>query len=511
MPWSAEFIEALSLPYLEPCYLLETIQLTESTSTDFAQHLPPMRLGSVALDADVIPCITREGSSVTYGELTPGTWRRSYGQLTVAVGTTDVRLLCARGQAVQLRVGFTGWTSAQFQVVWVGVIRNVTYRAGSWSIECTEVCGSIQNRFADEADEQSLFYDLGSTTLSADFTAGVDPTVSVVGSSSWEGVPGDKYGLRVTPSGGGQSFVLLCDSLAGTVFTLGLLAEDRLGTTAEDAATGDEVTEVAYSEAHPIRIAARVLSSSGVTGLNGDDDVFPAEWGYGIRPAYLDRVDMDFFVDATGGDSRSWQLAVEAKQVDGLQWLEEWLQPGGFFLTLHQGAITVRAVRDDNSSPSLIAVDDSDIVEIVEYHSWDDSSPIEYRKSRAVSASGNNDYSIGESNIATRPTKAVRRRDLLAVIDTTDVVFWVEEVATRLGVFDTRVPERVVVEVAGWRAAVVSLGELVVFSTAYLTRRVAANSAFNGEFGLLVGGGCDWFGSSCRLELLFAMPTSELE
>lgn len=510
-------------------YLFETVALARSTDggATFGSNLEPLQLSSAPIrghPAKVV--IVREGCSVSYGRLTPGTWTRSSGGLTIAVlPGIDVRRLCTRGQGCQLRMGFKGWHHHQFQTVWVGTIRQVRWRSGRWAIECVDLPGSLQSRFGTGTENQNLFYGLATTELDANYTAG-DPDLTTNATSGWtfDSASMDSSGvlssfpfiqdggyiLRITPNTGSQ-FYLYASNFDNVDEFTGLVS-GRFGTTAADADAGNAVEEVAHSQAHPIRIAGRVLSSSGTSpalsggggtdpGLNGPDDVFPASWAYGLRPAYVDRDDMSAYVALTGGDTQLWTMLVPDRQADGYSWLARWLQPGGFFLSMHQGRITCRGVVSNRTTPGFVMLTDDDIVDIEEYQAWDDDSQVEYRGSRAVSSLQDESDQSQEAHIETRPTRTVVRRDQLAVYDL-DVAFWLAEITARLGIYDTRVPERVRVKLLGWRAGVASLGDVVRLNTSLLTRRTQGD-AFDGAAGLVVAGGPDWFGATTTLELLF--------
>lgn len=509
-------------------YLFETVGLVTSTAGfTFGSDLEPLQLCSAPIKghpAKVV--IVREGCSVSHGTLAPGTWTRTSGGLAIAVlPGVDVRRLTTRGQGCQLRIGFKGWTHHQFQTVWIGTIRQVRWRSGRWSIECVELAGSLQSRFGIGSSNQNLFHGLATTELDADYTAG-DPDLTTDATSGWtfdsaqidsagvlSSFPFTRDGgyiLRVTPNSGAK-FYLHASNFDGVDDFTGLV-NGRFGTTDADAAAGNTVEEVAHSQAHPIRIAARVLASSGTSpaldggagtegGVNGDDDLFPASWGYGFRPAFLDRADMSFFVGLTGGDSKLWTMLVPDQQQDGYRWLSQWLQPGGFFLCTHQGKLTCRAVVSNEQTPGFVHLTEHDIVDLEEYQAWDDDSQVEYRGSRAVSSLQDESTQAQEPNLETRPTRPTNRRDILPVYDL-DVDFWLDEITARLKVYDTRVPERVRVKLLGWRAGVASLGDVVRLTTSLLTRRTPGDE-FDGAPGLVVAGGPDWFGATTTLELLF--------
>ena len=502
MAWRGPFIEQLRRPLVAPVFLFESHQFVESTSGVFAGAKDPMALSSARIPGfHSRVCIELEGCSIVHPTLTPGAWNRSYGSLTIGVTPgVDVRRLCARGQAVTLSMGFSGWRRPHFETIWLGFVRGISNRAGQWQIECIDAPGGLQNRFSDQQDEQNLFYNLGHTTLSADYEVGVDTTIDVTASSSWEYGDDDGYLLYITPTTGDPYYVG-ADTL--TVLTFGTLNETpRFDTTPVDAVSGDRVDTIAYLVAHPIHIAARILASSGTASLNGVYDVYPASWGYGISRGHLDENDASWFASLTGGTNLTWQVLVDDPQSDAMGWLQGVLQQGGFFVSVHQGALTVRAVgtTETDITPGMVTLDHDQIASL-DYETWDSESPIEYRTSKAVGAStSETTATVSDATLSTRPSKANRRRDLLHVWDL-DTGAWTAEVSARLAVWDTTVPERMTIRTSNWAAAVASVGDYVAVTTTLVDRRSGAD--FLSTRGLMIGGGPDWFRGGCSIDVLF--------
>lgn len=498
MGWSPEFVDWLSSPVLEPAYLLESVVVGtfEVTST-------PLKYSSFELTG-YTHALTREGSGIDYGELTPGSWDRSYASLRIGLlPLFDPRAFITRGQVLQLRVGRLGWDISQFQTVFLGSVRNVHYRSGRWSIELVELAGALQNRFDSAADQQNLFYTLGRTTLAADFDPDLDTEIELTnaGTAGVAKETGGEYVVRITPSSGDPFYVSAATLSTNTLQTL---TNDRFNTTSVAALTGDTVEGIAYIEGHPCDVVNRILVSTGSVGQNSPADLLPAGWAYAIPKGLVADDDIAAFKSYTE-PTLDWDVKVDNGQPNALQWLHELLKPGGFFLSTHQGQLTCRAVLHDVglNTPGTISITDDDIVDIVSYETWDSASPVEYRNSRVLGALGTDGavYVYEETSIASRPTRARYRRDLAHVYANSDDD-WTEEVGDRLGPYDTRVPERITLELAGWRAAVASMGDLVAITTQFLTSRDSADPELSGRKVLVIGGGCDWFGSSVTLTLL---------
>src|SRR5262245_495808 len=242
-----------------PVFLFESHQFISSTTGVFAGAKDPMILSSAHIPGfHSRVCIQAEGCAIVHPSLTPGTWNRQYGSLTIGVTPgVDVRRLCTRGQAVTLSMGFAGWRRPHFETVWLGFIRGVRFTGDHWEIECIDAAGGLQNRFSDTQDEQNLFFNLGHTTLTADYEVGVDTTITVDDATSkgWEsGVDHDgEFLLYITPTTGDPYYVG-ADTLSpsGGDEEFGTLNETpRFDTTPVDAVTGDRGDAVAYLVAHP--------------------------------------------------------------------------------------------------------------------------------------------------------------------------------------------------------------------------------------------------------------------
>lgn len=515
MAWSDRFLRAIDAELIEPLYLLESVQIGtfDPTSTD-------LRLSSFDA-AGYLNCITREGSSVTYGELTPGSWARSYGTLNLGITAhTELRALIARGMAVQLRIGFAGWELDQFECVWLGVVRNLRWSTGAWVLECAELAGALQNRFDDTSSQQNLFYELPITTkLTADYDPSLDDPATgfeVDDSTGWQANNTGDYVARITPTGGNFYYAtassLASDTFTGTnggVFDSPLdSAKHPAVTTPEPASTNDQVEAIAWVQAHPINFANILLVSTG-TGDNGPQDLLPASWGWGIPYGLVDTDDCDAFkaLSSPSSGGTHWDFLVDHSQSDGMSWLTEQLRPGGFFLATFQGRLTCRAVLTNtgHKTPGWLSITDDDLMAI-DYECWDSTSQVEYRNVRVLGYNEADPAVFFETTLATRPTRTSRRRDLPQAFSLVSAG-WTDEVSKRLGKYDTRVPERLALTVRGWRAARASLGELVFLTTNYLDSRSSATAVdgdgrFDATASLVVGGGCDWFGSSTKLDVL---------
>lgn len=528
MGWGSRFLGWIAGDRLTPGYLLRSVKV----GTFNAAGGDSLKLSSFRATG-YRNIITAEGSAVSYGTLTPGTWTRTYGTLTLGV-TEDVRHDVTRGQVVQLSVGKLGWDLAWYEPVWLGVVRNVRYVDGHWTIECVELAGALQNRFSSEADEQNLFFNLPSSTkLTADYDPVVDDPTNGLFVADAQGLEHNNQGnycVRLTPSDGPEYYVtadtralLHLTGTAAGAFDSPIVGRRTPHVGTPVAAVSDDPAEaIAWIRAHPIYLALRVLCSTGTAtpgsqGTNGPDDLLPAEsWGYGIPYGLVDRDDALAFKELAEPESPApehWDFLVDHSQSDGVTWLAELLRPGGFFVSQHQGRLTVRAVVTPANvlTPGHVFLGDDDIAQGgLEYEAWDSSSPVEYRKVRVLAYLNADPFAVTEPNLASRPTRVSRRHDLLSAFSDVSAG-WTEEVASRLVRYDTRVPERLTVTTIGWAAAVASMGDIVLLSTGQIgSRDDVDDPAFRGTPCLMVGGGPDWFGSTCTLEMLHVSASGTL-
>lgn len=509
MSWNPRFVADLAADPLYPLFLLEG-QVVGA----FAPTTAPLMLSSFAVDG-YQNCLVREGSSIQHPTLEPGTWARTVGAMTLGITpNVDIRTTVARGQVVKFLVGFPGYDVSEFECVWLGSVRNLFFRDGLWQLSMTELAGALQNRFSSDTNEQNLFFDLpASTKLDGDYDPAIDTTVTVDAVTGWDPNNNGDYVLRITPTDSPVYYVfasslaaLTFSGAAADVFDSPLTDHDppTVGTAAI-ATDRDPVEAIAWIEAHPLDLVRKVLQSTGFA-TNGPDDDLPRSWSYGIPRDLVDRVDVQTFIDFT--TTEHWDVLVDHSQADAQSWLTEVLRPAGLFVSTHQGCLTARAVISytGRTTPGTVTISDDDLIEISEYQTWDDSSPVEYKTERVYAYNEADVSTFTEDHIATRPTRARRRRDLPWCFNSEgSSAAWTAEVANRLGPYDTRVPERIRVSVCGWRAAVASLGDIVFLTTAFLVPRTSLHGGhdpFEGTPCLLVGGGIDWFSGGGSLELL---------
>ncbi len=506
MAWDPAWTGRLAEETLYLRFLVESLPIGEVGAFE-----GDLRLASFEGASTYTHAIVVEHCRISHGTLQPGSWTRTYGSLEIGITPdVNVRPYTARGQVIALRVGLDGDELDAFERVWLGVVRNVRWDADHWVLEAAELPGALQSRFTSTASEAPLFFGLSSTTLNGAWATTDDP-LTVASGAGFErsSEAGDAYCLLVFPTTG-EPFFVLADGKTGNDFDT-LTLDDGSGllfsTSAVDADDGDTVQECAYTETHPIKVALRVLESSGIAGLRGEYDLLPDSWGYGISSEYIDEQDAEYFasVIAPSSGSTQWQMVVLEEQEDGLAWLTAWLSPGGFFLALRQGSLTVRGVR----SPYLqtgglwveaaVLTDDLIVPGTVYYDTYDPDSPTEYGTTRVIAPARSlgTGWAESEADISTRPVRSEMVRNLEADWDDN----WGEEVTSRLGPYDMRIPERLRVQLAGLSTAHVALGDFVRVSSAHVPTPRSRTDPPDRRW-LVVGGGPDWFRGVVDLELL---------
>ena len=282
-----------------------------------------------------------------------------------------------------------------------------------------------------------------------------------------------------------------------------------LGTIDTGANAGDDITLVGYLSGHPLEIVRKILHSTG-DGTNSYD-TYPQTWGYGIPYGYVDSDDIQTYIDASqaGAGGTSWQWAQVGPVDSGLSFLQSFLQPFGGFLAIRQGKITARcgfwtiaadAVRVDTE------ITDAEVMRVEEYSAYDFTHQLEYTKIRVTTATGYS-YSSATAEVATLPTGQYRDFDL------SDRVFSAEsdhrdEVIGRLFESQTRVPERLVLTLAGLARAALCVGDIVKLSTALIASREKGDEGFSGRDALGIEVSPDWIRGLVRVAL-WVYPAEE--
>jgi hypothetical protein len=503
MAWGSAFVEQLSRASVAPLYVLESIQI--------GLFLP----GQIAISSFLVegyaPVMALESSGVNYGRLKLPEGSMSFGSLTIGLtGEWDPRPDVRRGMAVQLRIGFDGWSLPEFETVFTGVVWNVSWTAGQWSIVVRDIFAGLDSRYIGlgaTLDDYALFGLVPTTTtLTADYTVG-DGSVSVTATSAFEREDGGSY-LLLVESDTTAPFYLKAPSSTATSFTV--TEADTFGTTRVSVLVADnaKVTEVAYIEQRPCIAAKSVLISTGTPGTHGPDDTLPEGWGFALPLHMVDASDISFFNTTIGpAFSRKWDI-FSLGQESPIRWLEGMLASGGYFLTQVQGRITIRGLAPPEklgTTPNHVTLTEGDIVEVVSYATYDDNLPVEYAGFRVTDA--NTDFS--ETLLQAVNTRPARNQaGATATHVWANGSDWRGAILDQLGPWYTRVSEILRLRLRGWRAGQMAAGDTCTVLQTLIRDRLGRPTG--DRLGLVLECHPNWFTATTDVVVAY-LPTSESE
>lgn len=497
MPWSDAFLHALRADRWEPIFLLESRPIGEFTAGRDLQ-LSSHRVAGY--DEAIDP--TR--SSISHGELQIPGFTRSATSVTIGL-TKDVRRRTTVGQTVVLRIGLPGWPVGEYQTVFAGVVRALRWSGGLWSLQLVDLAYGLQSRPVASTTDPRLFsaLDEATTDVSGTYTPPAS-TLNVTSTILFDAPSGgDPYLLLVTPDTGDEPFYLTATGKTATSFT-GVSGAALFNTTAVACGTTSTVQCCAYSDTHPLNTARRILVSTG-TGAHGDRDIFPATWGYAIPPDLVDGDDIRAQVAASSPASgaNDWAWVLSEPLDNGLDALQQFLAPGGFFVGERQGAITARAVIEPTALevPNTWRLRDG---QVEQYDAWD-GNVVEARKLRFRWGDGTTYTSGATEALDTYPARWLHDVEAPAVWENTGA--WGTSLDSRLRPYLLRRGERLTVRAAGLRLAAAAVGDCLELTTDQVTSRYQAEGwPFRARRTLVVGGGPDWFRGSVRLTVLAHVP-----
>lgn len=391
-----------------------------------------------------------------------------------------------RGMLLELRMGWAGWELADFQTVAIGQLKQITGPGPVWSVEVWDLWAALESRITFAAGEHGLFYSvMGSTTVATSAYAAGGGTLTVASTSGFERETGGKYIVRVAADDG-TSYYLISTGSTGTTFTINPTA-GQFETTADAAAIGNVVEEVAYLSGHPRDIYRRVLASTGA-GSNGSYDDYPKSWGYAIPDAYLDHQDLARFSQVIAS-ARVWDLIAPMDQFDlagdatgevasGWSWLQERFAVAGVWPVVHEGQLSLRAAQDITSQgihKSGEVITDDDIIEVLSQEIWADGHPVEYA-SIAITYVGGSSSETGDT-LGTLPCVAQIRVNGIDS-ETVSLNFFeqnsADDVKARCKLWQVRVPERLVVMLRGLHWMRLVPGDVVDYEGSRTTSRKGA-------------------------------------
>ena len=401
--------------------------------------------------------------------IAPPDFRTSWGTFSFTVAQPlRTGSVISRGQLCVVEAGGVDWSPQDFEPVAIGQVWSIRGDAHSITVECRDVLASLTTRITQSNVDARLFSELGTTTLSSGYSPG-DATMSLTSVTGFEFETGGTGLVQVEDNQGELSFVSFT-GISGNDLTG--LTHSLLDTTSANAGSGNTVRCVAYIPDHPIDVALKLLLSTGA-GTNGPLDTLPDSWGYALPEAMVDTLvsQKHKFHSQPLTGSTSWEAYSLEPQEDGIAWIRDSLQLGGWVMVVRQGRIAIRAIPDHTGGPvgsplgyqSTIELDNSDLLEGVlpEVEWYDQGYDREWRQVRLATVSTTGTRS---EKLQTMPAGALVEIDISAYLHDNESA-WITSLGRRLAPWYLRVPERITLEVTCGQAAQVAAGDTVRITT----------------------------------------------
>lgn len=517
MAWSPAFQAWLDSDLRYPVFVVDKLQnwwFDASKRTGAGRF----RVSSHPLDnSSYLPVLVPRQSSFTSGALQYRTWRRGYDSLIVAIQPTfDPRRVLPRGEIVQLRVGWQGQSVADLTRAWFGQVRNIRRGPSAWLIECTDIRASLLGPLTTDGTPRELFA-AASTTVNEPGGVTIDTapwTLTVDNAAQFRGEIGGRIYLRTEDSDGVTRYFAASTSTSGAT-NLEIIENDPFEPTTSTSTTvpdGVGVTLVNTIKGTPVDIVHKVLTSQTGDQSNNNRDTLPVGWGLGIRASLLDLADGEAFQTLAANTQwgRTGQHRFlprsESSQPNALGWLESVTQAYGLFLAIYRGRLAARIAIPPTLGITTqpFAIDDHDIVEILEHSVWDPQAPYEVASVAIKDGQGTTigSHAPSTGRIDSRPafsTEEIEQIDVWENATETGAA-----IAQRMYEFWAKVPERVRLTLRGLKAANLAAGDLVALSTRHLSTRRAV--PFQAQICLVMQCTPNWFGATSVVDLAFINP-----
>lgn len=407
----------------------------------------------------VIGSLTVEGEDLTLPEVST-----SHGRFSVAVAWDSANWVVRNlkpGILVEVAIAAhsLGKVDGTFGRLALGVVETIaTQEDGTIQIGVQGLGALLGGRF--EYTNVALFNRAGQvgSTLSATYTAG-DPTASITSTAGWSDL--DTEGYYYFKIG---DEILRATGRTGTSFTG--VDGARLGTSAAAShASGSDVIYIGCVYGHPIEIAYKILTSTGL-GTNGTFDTLPADHGiaFGIDVVSTDLGD----VTRTALSSGAWEAEFwsDVPIDDPGTWLDSFLNPLGFFITFAEGEILCRAVPDPATWAVRKVIEDGDWCEdappLQEFYDSRDS--VEYGEVDYVVPTGATVASVS-GMIRTTPAVAMMAVDLPLYENAIPAA---QEISSRTALFYLGRSGVVSGELAGLSWATLAPGDVVSLTSSWM-------------------------------------------
>ena len=408
--------------------------------------------------------------SVDGGSTVVRDWTSRRGGFTLSLTSLSdaalkyIRTRMPRGTTLELRAGFVGDSLSDYEPIGVGMLLTLQLRDGALSVRCQDPITGARGRLTTDPQKAEILGNVGSATTvdTAPYVSGTAPLV-VLNATGFEKETGSGFkGLLSVEGDGGDNFFLKWSGISGTPDTFTVDTSAYFGTTLDNAAIGNAVTEYAYTSGHPFDVMRKYLLSTGA-GTNGAYDTLPEEWGGQLSDTLFDHDDIagipTDIVNSAG--TYQWDAFSDVEQSSWDSLLFSPARSIGILTVLRQGRITFRGVQDPNTAkPEWIAASlgTSDIlVGSVSQDIWDPAAPVEYA---GVSiTTGTTAGSYVELTLASLP--------IVPVLFRVDPNRWTNEAvaagsdALRIGRFYTRIPSRVSFQLTLQAGAPLCQGDIV--------------------------------------------------
>jgi hypothetical protein len=503
--WSGEFLTKIAGEYINPIYVLETAQIGGIGAVGGLMTISSAPIADSPIHQ---PILSPQGSRVSGTSVNVTDWTFTTGEWSIGIASPyadEVRNNLVRGQGLVLKIGFPGWSFAQYQTVAVGTLANVVQgENGQWVIVVRSLLGGLATRWTTDEDEAGLFYHLPIETFVAVAYTTVAATLTVDDATGTEGLGGAEFILRVAPDDG-DAFYLYCATRAADVFTVTSVLFD---TTEANAAVGDadnlnvEIGALIKDD-NVAKIVAKVLLSTG-TATNGPHDTLPRPMGLNLAEEHFDTQNypvIEALLASPTADDDLYAYSFDIQE-DGLAWIETVLAPFGAFLCEREGQISIGVITQEGPPVNSFLVDDNDIAAI-SYEAWNSDQPVEYGvvKGQLPLTEDVLITSVG-GDIESRPNVTEQIVNFPYVNGLAESE-WMVDALARYFNFRRTVGESVVLTLRGWRLASAAPGDHIIISSARLTGRT-----FGGVFGTatIMSVECDWFGSSTKIRAVYLPP-----
>ena len=445
----------------------------------------------------------------------------------------------ARGLPVRVRMGFDGFDASDFQTVAWGVVKSITRRGDTWTVDCGSILDAIRSKFRDMSVP---FSNIGKTTdiRSPGWNAGAGGDLPIdddiftdeyIDSAYGSAAPGvakiDSPGSGIPPwyfqfsgvTGSTGSYLL---TQHGTNDWFGRTTS---GTYAYPAGTTVTLLAGVAGAPKPWDLYFSLLTGSGNFNM-------PTTWHMGIRSGIVSRADIESLANHPSSESwpsMRWSPMADAPIDDLFSWITTGLGELDMFPIGREGQISL------NIAPNRLALQSYDVLRgvitndhiasIDGHELFHPDARVQYKAireaKRYTTALGTIEYTMEPAaeinstpwgaavtkqlangsvvattdNIEISSKMAIPRESTLPNTDTTDVI-------RRTGIWFSMIPEEVKLTLSGLRWAHLALGDVVGIQTDYLYSRrysYADDSLPAGITGMVTAIEVDWLRGQVRL------------